>query len=170
MANPLDTAYAAYKAAESTPQALDTLLRAVGAYARQQAERREDLARTGDSDDVSAKVMVKVWEALPKFGGRSSFRTWVERIVRNVIYDRYRYTKRRDDVCIDLVPEPEAPGHDDFNVPKELRGDPIVALILEGATPRDIQLELGMTKRNYYLHLGQIKAKLGTLQASLTSK
>ena len=46
-----------------------------------------------DAWDLSQEAFIKAWKALPRFEARSSFYTWLYRIVHNVTYDWLR--KRR---------------------------------------------------------------------------
>ena len=48
-----------------------------------------------DADDALQDTLLRAWRGLPKFGGRSSFRTWLYRIATNVCLDAIaRRTKR----------------------------------------------------------------------------
>ena len=48
-----------------------------------------------DADDALQDTLLRAWRALPGFGGRSSFRTWLYRIATNVCLDALaRRTKR----------------------------------------------------------------------------
>ncbi len=47
-----------------------------------------------DAEEVSQDVFLKVFHALPKFEGRSAFRTWLYRIVRNECASQHRRRKR----------------------------------------------------------------------------
>ena len=60
-----------------------------------------------DADDVVMNTYLKAWQALPKFGGRASMKTWLYRITSNCAIDEYRGRKRRRER---VMPEN---GHDD---------------------------------------------------------
>lgn len=47
-----------------------------------------------DTSDVSQEVMVKVFSALPKFEGRSMFKTWLMQIARNTCFTMQTKLKR----------------------------------------------------------------------------
>jgi RNA polymerase sigma-70 factor (ECF subfamily) len=48
-----------------------------------------------EADDAAQDTMVRAWQALPEFEGRSSIRTWLFRIATNVCIDMLRGQKRR---------------------------------------------------------------------------
>lgn len=48
-----------------------------------------------DAEDMTEVVFLKVWESLPSFQpGRASFRTWLYRVAKNSLIDRYRTQKQ----------------------------------------------------------------------------
>jgi len=48
-----------------------------------------------DADDVVMETYLKAWQAIPRFGARSSLRTWLYRIAHNCALDYVRSRKRR---------------------------------------------------------------------------
>ena len=44
---------------------------------------RHSLGNTADAEEVSQDIFLRIFHALPRFEGRSSFRTWLFRIVHN---------------------------------------------------------------------------------------
>lgn len=54
-----------------------------------------------ESWDLSQEVFIKVWRALPKFEGQSSFFTWLYRIAHNTAYDFLRSRKNRESLEFD---------------------------------------------------------------------
>ncbi len=48
-----------------------------------------------DADDAVQDTMVKAWQGLDRFGGRSSVRSWLYRIATNVCLDSLRSRQRR---------------------------------------------------------------------------
>lgn len=53
------------------------------------------LGDTEEARDLSQDVFLQVYRTLDRFEGRSSFRTWVYRIVINQCYNRHRWWRRR---------------------------------------------------------------------------
>jgi len=49
-----------------------------------------------EADDVVMETFLKAWQALPKFGGRSTLSTWLCRIARNQALDLIRKRQSRD--------------------------------------------------------------------------
>lgn len=58
-----------------------------------------------DADDVVMETYLKAWQALPRFGGRASLKTWLYRIARNCAIDFVRKRSRRKERV--LTPEEE---------------------------------------------------------------
>jgi RNA polymerase sigma-70 factor (TIGR02960 family) len=59
-----------------------------------------------DADDIAQETLLRAWRALDRFGGRSSFATWLYRIATNACLDALRAGSRRRQ----LEPPPEPPG------------------------------------------------------------
>lgn len=45
---------------------------------------------TAEAEDVAQDAFLHAWQALPRFRGDSSFRTWIYRITSNVAFERLR--------------------------------------------------------------------------------
>ena len=54
-------------------------------------------------DDVLQTAYVRAFRALPKFDGRSSFGTWLHRIVANAAVDELRRIARRGEVDLEAL-------------------------------------------------------------------
>lgn len=59
-----------------------------------------------DAEDVTQDVVVQLWTGLAAFAGRSSFTTWLHRVVVNRCLNRARARHSADP-----IPEPGAPEH-----------------------------------------------------------
>lgn len=69
---------------------------------------RKRIPASIEADDVLQDVWIAVWNALPNFGFRSSFRTWLYQIGLNKCRDRYALYKRESDfreATTDTIPD-----------------------------------------------------------------
>jgi RNA polymerase sigma-70 factor (ECF subfamily) len=73
--------------------ALEQLL--AGERARAMAAALRVLHNPDDAEDAVQDAFMKIWRALPTFEGRSSFSTWVHRIVTNASLDVMRKSTAR---------------------------------------------------------------------------
>jgi len=91
--------------------ALDELL--ASQRARSLASALRVLHNRDDAEDAVQDAFVKVWRQLPRFEGRSSFATWVHRIVINASLDvRRRCATRAESVeWTDQQRDPQAASH-----------------------------------------------------------
>lgn len=55
-----------------------------------------------DAQDIAQEAFVRIYHALPRFQGGSSFNTWMYRIVVNVCYDELKRRRRRPSNFTDL--------------------------------------------------------------------
>lgn len=53
------------------------------------------LVGADDANDIVMDAFLKAWQAIPRFGGRSSLRTWLYRITYNCAIDYLRSRQRR---------------------------------------------------------------------------
>ena len=70
------------------------------------------LGDAGSPDDCVQDAFTKAWKALPAFGGRSSFGTWLYRIAANEALQTLRRRKPRE-ILVDELPDgsgPQTPG------------------------------------------------------------
>jgi len=79
------------------------------------------LVGEGDADDVVMETYLKAWKAIPRFGGRSSLKTWLYRITRNCGLDLIRARNRRQERILQGEEEQERPLE---NLPDETRRSP----------------------------------------------
>lgn len=83
-------------------QAFEDLVRAY--YGRVRALVFHHLHREDDLDDALQEIFIKSYQALPQFGKRSNFYTWLFRIASNYCIDRLR-KKRLELVSLDGAEE-----------------------------------------------------------------
>ena len=65
-----------------------------------------------DAEDVLQEALIKAFRALPEFEARSSFRTWLLRIVTNEALNCVRARTRRGRAELRAVPREETASHD----------------------------------------------------------
>lgn len=76
---------------------------------------RRTLGHDDEADDAAQEAFLRAWRGLPRFDGRSAFRTWLYRIAVRVCCDRRPGMLRRfselggedDAAAADLAPKPE---------------------------------------------------------------
>ena len=56
-----------------------------------------------DAKDVSQKALLKAWKALPRFRSDCLFKTWIYKIIRNLVYDHSSWRKRRAEVSLEIA-------------------------------------------------------------------
>jgi RNA polymerase sigma factor (sigma-70 family) len=142
------------------------LWRVIASYAPPGAER----------DDLAQDVLLAVWQALPRFRGESSRRSFVLRIAHNRgLSHSWRRSKRthlnREPTDLDL-PDP-GPGADE-QVAASQRGEQflrhvrtlslgqreVLALALEGLRHAEIAAIVGITAENVAVRLGRAREAL----------
>ena len=82
-------------------------------YDRLYAVCRRVAGNDADAADGCQEALLAIVRGLPRFDGRSSFRTWSYRVATNACLDELRRRKRRP-VAVDEIPEvpSDQPGHD----------------------------------------------------------
>lgn len=56
--------------------------------------------KSSDLEDVIQEILLKIWKSLPEFEfqpDRGRFRTWLSKLIRNKVIDRFRAQKAYDD-------------------------------------------------------------------------
>lgn len=62
-----------------------------------------------EAEDVVQEALLKLWKIAPDWRqGEAQVSTWAYRVTMNLVTDRLRRKKSRNQVAMDLVPEPEA--------------------------------------------------------------
>jgi RNA polymerase sigma-70 factor, ECF subfamily len=115
--------------------ALETLLRA---HARDVERLVVRLVGPGpDVEDLLQLTMIAAVTAFPRFRGEASVRTWLARIVVNVVREHLRRPERKRRVSLELVPE-----------------EPVL-----DAAPADHQIDHRRRLERMYHHLNALPAK-----------
>lgn len=150
----------------------DEILRREGAALRRVAAAYEaDAARR---DDLFQEICLALWQALPRFRGESSERTFVFRIAHNrgLTHRGRRPAPGLDleeaEAVADPLPGPEAEAGAAqrrerlrsavLSLPLEPRQ--VISLTLEGLTPREIAEVLGITENNAAVRLSRARRAL----------
>lgn len=125
--------------------AFEQLLDANGA-----AMRRLAYSMLGDEatmDDVLQTAYVRAFRALPKFDGRSSFGTWLHRIVANAAVDELRRIARRGEVDLEALEGRAAASSPDIGDASDVRMDLANAL---AGLPADLRIVVLMVDAEGY--------------------
>lgn len=85
-----------------------------------------------DAEDVVMQTYLKAWQAIPRFGGRASLKTWLYRITRNCALDLIRSRGRRRERVLTQA-ELDSPAAQ-FADPSQPRPDEIAARSETAAT------------------------------------
>src|SRR5204862_2524084 len=82
------------------------------------------LGSNSDVEDIAQQVFIRVWKSARRYVPRAKFTTWLLKIVRNLVFNEMRRTKRRAH-----VPLQSEPGADDPTLKDELTLGPDVSLL-----------------------------------------
>ena len=94
-----------------------------------------------DADDAAQETMVRAWQALHRFEGRSSIRSWLYRIATNVCVDVYKRRRRRPellDLSSDGIPAPAS---------DEVAADPAEVLVRRESVRHALVVAFGLPPR-----------------------
>jgi RNA polymerase sigma-70 factor, ECF subfamily len=124
------------------------------------------------ADDVAQEAFERAFRALPTFNGRSSFRTWLFRIVLNRSVDLARRQKEEEPFAPEEVP---APGwSDEAAVRDRALFEAVLSLPLERRTVVALRYWAGYTPpeiaASLDLPLGTVHSRLGRALAELRSR
>lgn len=114
------------------------------------AMRRLAYSMLGDEatmDDVLQTAYVRAFRALPKFDGRSSFGTWLHRIVANAAVDELRRIARRGEVDLEALEGRAAASSPDIGDASDTRMDLANAL---AGLPADLRIVVLMVDAEGY--------------------
>jgi RNA polymerase sigma-70 factor (ECF subfamily) len=67
------------------------------------------LRNHADADDLAQETFLRAYRSLARFRGESVFRTWLTRIVLNLVADRRKSRATRQQVSLEDVPEKDLP-------------------------------------------------------------
>ena len=151
----------------------EALLETFGAAIRRTARIYE---RDVDArEDLVQDICLGLWQALPRFRGDCSDRTFVFRVAHNRGASHAWRRRRRATEPLEHAAEPvdRAPSPEDAAVAARLRADlaravldlPLglrqaITLMLEGLTPREIGEVLGITENNAGVRLARARSAL----------
>ncbi len=62
-----------------------------------------------EAEDVAQEAFVRAWQALPRFRGDASFRSWMYRITTNVALDHLRATRPTESIDDNPIPNLNTP-------------------------------------------------------------
>lgn len=176
-------------AARGDRQAFDDL---VGRYQAQIVNlARAMTSSDADVDDMAQEVFVRVWRALPKFRGESTFRTWIYGIALNVIrthrgrrsklrnlfwsapadseIDPLEQAVDRDEGVEDTVVRRDAIDRALKTLPAELR-EAVILRDVQGLDYREIAEALGVPMGTVESRIFRGRQRLRPLLASLRHK
>lgn len=156
----------------------ETFLRLIGGY--RGAMRRLAAVYVNDSrdrEDLVQEIAVALWQAIPKFRGEASERTWLYRIAHNTAITASTKLRRRGrtESAVDELPEPAAESShgDEQLIESQKRAwlmrairdlgavdRQIVTLHLEELSYREIQEITGMSEGAIATRLSRIRERL----------
>jgi RNA polymerase sigma-70 factor (ECF subfamily) len=136
------------------------------------------------ADDVTQEIFISIARSLDSFGGRSSFSTWVYRIVKRRVADFYRARSRKvEKIPLEDVPEPAAENPfnavaDQMLLQKALRSLPeshreIILLRLADGLPFQaiadhLKISLAAAKMRFYRAIEGCQETIQSLQDDVT--
>lgn len=128
-----------------------------------------------DGDDLYQEIVAAIWDALPRFRGDSSERTWVYRIAHNIAISASLRHRRRteretfiqqDAISKSLDPEAQSLENEQrrllIDAVHSLRGldKQIIVLYLEGLTNGQIAEVAGLTEGATATRLSRVRTQL----------
>jgi RNA polymerase sigma-70 factor (ECF subfamily) len=126
--------------------------------------------RPGDAQDLTQEVLVKVWQCIAGFEGRSSYTTWLRRLTLNLITDKIRHERSmlanativempaQETQCSDGHDEPFY-AYDSLHVPLTPAQADLVRALLDGDDLRDIADGTGLTLKAVRNRFDRIRDK-----------
>jgi len=99
-----------------------------------------------DAEDVVMQTYLKAWQAIPRFQGRSSMKTWLYRITRNCALDLIRFRGRRRERVL-TQEELDSPAVQ-FSDPSQQQPDEVIARSETAAFVRQAMCKLSPEHSN----------------------
>lgn len=129
----------------------------------------------GDEDsakDLSQDIFINIWNALPKFRGASSYKTWIYRITVNTCLKHISTKNNKNNLSIDQVSIPQEPENN-----QQERHDKlywaighldeidrlIIMMVLEETSYDEISSVMGISATNLRVKIHRIKKSLKKL-------
>jgi len=136
------------------------------------------------ADDVTQEIFISIARSLDSFSGRSSFSTWLYRIVKRRVADFYRKRSRRvEKIPLEDVPEPAAENPFDsvkdqiflreaLRLLPESHREVILLRIADGLPFKEIaehlDISLAAAKMRFYRAIESCQEKVENLQDDVT--
>lgn len=122
---------------------------------------RAILGSREEAEDAAQEALVKAYRALPRFDGRSAFRTWLTRIAINQCKDRLRQLRRRRTRSLEAMAEAGAPMPAGLVAPPAPERAPAIPLeALERLSPSERGL-LDLLREDDTLSYAELAGRLG---------
>jgi RNA polymerase sigma-70 factor (ECF subfamily) len=133
---------------------------------------------SGDCDDAYQESLIRIWENLPSFRGKSKLSTWIYRVAVNTCLAHIRSDKRRISLIekgcsYDNLQVAELPAEDDpeaterkaaflkrFLDSLNAADRTLVSLYIEDLPTREISEITGLSEANVRVRLHRIKEKI----------
>ena len=131
----------------------------------------------GDSDmasDLSQEVFINVWNALDRFKGESSYKTWIYRITVNTCLQQIRKTKNKKNISLSESFDVAEPINNMQEAHLQLYkaigqlaevDRLIIIMVLEEAEYDEIAKVMGINETNLRVKIHRIKKRLKELLA-----
>ena len=132
-------------------------------------QEADDLAQRQEADDLAQEVLIRLWQGIDSFEGRSSAKTWVYRVALNTCVTLDKRNRRRPDCMplemdIDLFADEEACPAASRLHKRIAKLHPfdraLILLWLEDLPYDEIAAILGITVDNVSVRLVRIREKL----------
>ena len=132
---------------------------------------------TDDCKDAYQESLIRIWDNLPSFKGRSLLSTWIYRVAVNTCLAHIRSDKRRNGLIVNgCNPEnwqlAESPAEEDAGTEKKAKflqqfmkglniaDRTLVSLYLEEQPTREISAITGLSEANVRVRLHRIKERI----------